>query len=200
MNLFIKKYSAIAMPLFALSCSNPENLSDVEAVPETDSWYSPKLSTTPVGSPASLSKSEVESLYLDIRGVGDSAWVYSSPSPRRPNAAPGNYQGGYGNALRNFGTANTASLYNGHLNFINLESVVGEYCDNIRGSVDFYFLTHPDNVKQAADYGFNLFGLANNHSQDCNNGRAFKASSSKKHGPLMTEEAMQSVSQGRKLL
>ncbi len=45
-------------------------------------------------------------------------------------------------------------------------------------------------MEQAIEHGFNLIGLANNHSQDCDLGRAFKNSSQSLHGPLMSAEAL----------
>jgi hypothetical protein len=60
-------------------------------------------------------------------------------------------------------------ILKGDLNFINWEAGVGTRC-NSYFNVDFAFLTRPEAIKEAFEHGFNLFGMANNHSEDCSSG------------------------------
>jgi poly-gamma-glutamate capsule biosynthesis protein CapA/YwtB (metallophosphatase superfamily) len=117
--------------------------------------------------------------YIDIRGVGDSGWSESkAPLPAT-----------FGETLDKFGNA-----YRGDLSFINWETVVGKQC-NAWGSASFYFLSHPDNLNQLYERGFNLIGLSNNHSRDCAKG--LDAEGNAVGGERMTTSHMASVSEGK---
>jgi Bacterial capsule synthesis protein PGA_cap len=117
--------------------------------------------------------------YIDIRGVGDSGWSESkAPLPAT-----------FGETLDKFGTA-----YRGDLSFINWETVVGTKCE-AWGSASFYFLSHPDNLHQLYDRGFNLIGLSNNHSRDC--ARGLDAEGNSVGGERMTTSHMAKVSAGK---
>lgn len=151
-------------------------------------WYAPRVETldgeaSPLAPPASPDE-DAAFVSLDVRGVGDSGWNYPDKpaAGRKVPLAPG-----LGQALAAIDPEK--AIFKGDLSFINFEGVVAERCEKIRGSVDYYFLIHPANVLEAFDHGFNLFGLANNHSQDCNEGRA-RADSAPVHGPLATAESM----------
>jgi poly-gamma-glutamate synthesis protein (capsule biosynthesis protein) len=97
--------------------------------------------------------------FIDIRGVGDSGW--SGLRATQPPAS------GMGTTLRAFDPSQ--KILKGDLNFINWESGVGTRC-NSYFDVDFAFMSRPDAIKEAFEHGFNLFGLANNHSEDCSSG------------------------------
>ena len=70
----------------------------------------------------------------------------------------------------------------GDINYINWETSVGRVCSSFwspaSGST-YAFLTRPEELKDAVGLGFNLIGLANNHSYDC-------LSSPEGNGPLQT--------------
>lgn len=124
---------------------------------------------------------------LDIRGSGDAAWTLSrKPIFGEKKARKAEFD----LAMKDYDPY--ASIFVADLSFINFETVVGKYCDKIRRAVSFYFLTDPDAITQAIDHGFNLISFSNNHAQDCDLGRAF-IKSEKKHGPLMTEEAVLTI-------
>ena len=136
-----------------------ENLepSDTVAVNEQDPDYSKKVSA-----PSSVMPAvgfDVNSDFIDIRGVGDSGW--SGLRATQPPAS------GMGTTLRAFDPSH--KILKGDLNFINWESGVGSRC-NSYFNVDFAFMSRPDAIKEAFEHGFNLFGLANNHSEDCLSG------------------------------
>ncbi len=104
---------------------------------------------------------EETAAFLDIRGVGDSGMANTHQQPLAPN---------FGQRLDNFDP--TGKSYRGDLSFINWESVVGTRCNQFwsgRGPRSFAFISHPDNMVQLYQRGFNLIGLANNHTRDCPN-------------------------------
>lgn len=140
------------------------------------SWYKKQpLITTIKGTPTPLNIRKIDS--LDIRGVGDSAilnlngneakQIFLSSDPKK-------------------------EVFIGDISFINWESVIGITCLEKRASVDFYFLSNPQTIQAAVEHGFNIFGLSNNHSQDCNKGKAFEQSPPKR-GPLMSSESMEKM-------
>lgn len=94
--------------------------------------------------------------YLDIRGAGDAAWT-GNQQVTPPEAQ-------FKRALDTFN--GNGLLYRGDLSFINWESVVGTRCSSYGSG--FGFLSSPESVAQAFSAGFNIFGLSNNHSRDCN--------------------------------
>jgi len=98
---------------------------------------------------------------LDIRGVGDAGW--SKTHEKTPIAAE------FGAALDRFDPSGKA--YKGDLSFINWETVVGSGCTQFGSAYSpgrsYAFVSRPENLVQAYEKGFNLFGLSNNHSRDC---------------------------------
>ena len=99
--------------------------------------------------------------FLDVRGMGDSGWANTHEST--PIAAD------FGKALDRFDP--TGKGYRGDLSFVNWETVVGFGCTKFASvyqpGVSYAFVSLPDNLAQANDRGFNLFGLSNNHARDC---------------------------------
>jgi hypothetical protein len=150
------------------------------SVVEPSGWYTPKIATSttkpasPLGEPATGR--------IDVRGMGDTAWSYgATPAAGQSTPPPAKFD----EAVRLLDPSGV--LFRGDLNFVNWESVVGERCTQIRNSVDFYFLTNPEAIRQAVASGFNLFGLANNHAQDCTLGQSTLGRPAVP-GPLMTSE------------
>ncbi|MFZ9520913.1 MAG: CapA family protein, partial [Silvanigrellaceae bacterium] len=127
------------------------------AVNEQDADYSAKVNDEASIRPAVPFETGAE--FIDLRGVGDSAW-----SGLRSSSAPAS---GMKTALEQFDPSRR--ILKGDLNFINWESSVGTRCSSYY-NVDYAFLSRPEAVLQAFEHGFNLFGLANNHSEDCASG------------------------------
>jgi poly-gamma-glutamate synthesis protein (capsule biosynthesis protein) len=98
---------------------------------------------------------------LDIRGMGDSGW--SNTHEKTPIAAE------FGKALDRFDASGKG--YRGDLSFINWETVVGSGCSQFASvyspGKSYAFVSRTENITQAIDRGFNLFGLSNNHARDC---------------------------------
>jgi len=98
---------------------------------------------------------------LDVRGMGDSGW--STTHEKAPIAAE------FGKALDRFDASGKG--YRGDLSFINWETVVGTGCSQFASVYtpgrSYAFVSRTENVAQATERGFNLFGLSNNHSRDC---------------------------------
>ena len=98
---------------------------------------------------------------LDVRGMGDSGW--SNTHEKTPIAAE------FGKALDRFDPSGKG--YRGDLTFINWETVVGTGCSEFASvyspGKSYAFVSRTENVTQATERGFNLFGLSNNHARDC---------------------------------
>lgn len=98
---------------------------------------------------------------LDIRGMGDSGW--SNTHEKTPIAAE------FGKALDRFDPSGKG--YRGDLSFINWETVVGTGCSQFASvytpGKSYAFVSRAENIPQATERGFNLFGLSNNHARDC---------------------------------
>ncbi|MDY6939657.1 MAG: CapA family protein [Cyanobacteriota bacterium] len=112
--------------------------------------------------------------FLDIRGVGDAALAVSHQQPFRltdalpldmyPEGLPANF----GALLDRFDP--TGLTYRGDFTYINWETAVGNECSEFWASPApgvFAFVSHPANLVEAYERGFNLIGLANNHTRDC---------------------------------
>ncbi len=130
---------------------------------------------------------------LDIRGVGDSGMALTYKQPLNLNQTlPGNNGGGFADFGQRLDALDpTGKSYRGDLSFINWETVVGTRCNSFRGSPSrssYAFMSHPDNLVEAYKRGFNLIGLANNHSWDC-------PSANGKNGALASAETMQRITQ-----
>lgn len=169
---------------FTSACKKQGRVSDSNdsiplAVNEPVSEYSSKLNLPSAqGGAISLESSDQ---FLDIRGVGDSAW-----SGLRAAVAPASQ---FGAALKKFDP--TGKILRGDLNFINWESGVGRKCDSYF-NVDYAFLSDPSAIVEAHRHGFNLFGLANNHSEDCRTGRDPQQNSVP--GAVSTQRHMKQIS------
>jgi hypothetical protein len=150
---------------------------NAKEVLEDGKWYESKVKSIE----STLEPIE-QTDYIDLKAVGDSAWSYGArpqdglPYPLEPN---------FDYILESIDP--DKKLFRGDLSFINWESVTGEYCDFIRPTVSFYFLSHPESLAQAINHGFNLVGFANNHAQDCNEGRSFM-DKEPVHGAIMSEQ------------
>jgi poly-gamma-glutamate synthesis protein (capsule biosynthesis protein) len=98
---------------------------------------------------------------LDVRGMGDSGW--SNTHEKTPIAAD------FGKALDRFDASGKG--YRGDLSFINWETVVGTGCSEFASAYSpgksYAFVSRAENITQATERGFNLFGLSNNHARDC---------------------------------
>ncbi|WP_338441712.1 CapA family protein [Synechococcus elongatus IITB4] len=95
-----------------------------------------------------------------LTAVGDSGWTRSHQRINR-------YQKGFRQAYFQF---DPKRQYLGDLNYLNWETSVGIQCDQFWApptDQTFAFVTHPQELRDAIDLGFNLIGLANNHSFDC---------------------------------
>ena len=107
--------------------------------------------------------------YLDIRGVGDSAMALTYQQPPKPDQPlPEGGLANFGERLDAFDP--TGESYRGDISFINWESAIGQYCNQFRGKPSpssYTFVSHPVNIAEAYRRGFNMIGLANNHSWDC---------------------------------
>ncbi len=99
--------------------------------------------------------------FIDLRGVGDSGWTRTHTSP-----AP---LAGFGPALERL--QRTGQVVRGDLSFINWETVVADSCQTFAkpyvAGKSYAFISRAENLDQALAAGFNLVGLANNHSRDC---------------------------------
>jgi poly-gamma-glutamate synthesis protein (capsule biosynthesis protein) len=99
--------------------------------------------------------------FVDLRGVGDSGWTRTHVTP-----APA---AGFGAALERFDGGR--HVVRGDLSFMNWETVVADACTTFSkpyvAGQSYAFISRAENLNQALDAGFNLFGLANNHARDC---------------------------------
>lgn len=62
-------------------------------------------------------------------------------------------------------TATVKTEWTGDVNFVNVETVVGE-TNGVPQGKQFVFRSHPDQFRHLMDLGVNAFALANNHSWD----------------------------------
>jgi poly-gamma-glutamate synthesis protein (capsule biosynthesis protein) len=92
---------------------------------------------------------------VDIRAVGDSGFIAGNAQFGTP---PPGWADGHLKAY--------APLLSPDVNFINLEGAVTRSCRRFFEK-EFMFAVAPETLIQFARMGFNLIGLANNHSQDC---------------------------------
>ncbi len=106
---------------------------------------------------------------LDVRGVGDAGMALTYEQPPAPtDTLPTGRTARFGERVDAFDP--TGLSYRGDLSFINWESVVGTQCDHFPGEpgpLSYAFISDPRNLLDARLRGFNVVGLANNHSQDC---------------------------------
>ena len=165
---------------------SPQEEADAMAVNEQrDADYTAKLNDNASVRPAVPLESGMD--FIDIRGVGDSAW-----SGLRAPTAPAS---GIKAALNKFDPSR--KILKGDLNFINWESGVGERCQSYF-NVDYAFMSNPSAVIDAFDHGFNLFGLANNHSEDCSSG--FDSAGQAVSGAVASSRFMKTLSHQKPML
>lgn len=103
---------------------------------------------------------DLPSLQFTFTAFGDAGWADTHIS--RPK-----YSKGFKKAFQRF---NSKQETLGDINYINWETSVGTQCDQFwtkQTSSTFAFLTHPQELVDAIKLGFNMIGLANNHTFDC---------------------------------
>lgn len=130
--------------------------------------------------------------FLDIRGVGDAgmALTHKQPLKLTDRLVDEGSVADYSVLLNRFDP--TGKSYRGDLSFINWETVVGTQCQQFwaaRSPQRFAFVSHPDNLARAFASGFNLIGLANNHTRDCLRGE------NGMDGTVMSEKYVQLLEQ-----
>lgn len=192
-------FSVLALILAA--CSSPAEpgedvgssaAGDDQGEPEEGVEASPVVSQNETGDPDAIAPQPLDvtkvSGFIDLRGVGDSAWSNTHQSP--PRAAE------FDKALADFDSAGTS--YKGHVNYINWETVVGNECKKwaapYAAGRSYAFLSLPESLEQAYDAGFNVVGLSNNHARDCSDDEG-EARSSK-----ITVPGIQSIAAGKNWL
>ena len=95
-----------------------------------------------------------------FNAFGDSGW---SQSHNRLSSAHSSFK-------RHYLKMDPGSSLRADLNYINWETSVGKTCNQFWSSPSpshYAFLTHPSELSDAVSLGFNVVGLANNHSYDC---------------------------------
>ncbi len=100
------------------------------------------------------------SIEFSFTAFGDSGWANTHKG--RPV-----YTGGFTKSFNRFDN-NQVTL--GDINYINWETSVGKQCDKFwskQTPSTFAFLTHPQELEDTIKLGFNVIGLANNHTFDC---------------------------------
>ncbi|MFL0765038.1 MAG: CapA family protein [Prochlorococcus sp.] len=107
-----------------------------------------------------------------FNAFGDSGW--SDSHVARPS-----FRDSFRKAFSKF---NQSHSLLGDFNYINWETTVGNSCDVFWSKPmpsHYAFLTPPGELNSAVELGFNLIGLANNHTYDC-------LQSTEGKGPLLT--------------
>ena len=164
----------LAAFLITLACKPKSNLYEPReassAKEESLEIYEPKIISSSKLAPVDFDTGNHS--FIDIRGVGDSGWV--SVGTENPPA-----KSGFLRALKQFDPGK--ELLVGHVNFINWETTVTNTCKEFY-NVDFPFIGSQLSVNEAISWGFNLFGVSNNHSEDC------KEDGEGRNGALSTKE------------
>jgi len=189
-NHFPLLVSAIALSMAGISSPwfNSPGLRAQQTIPLPQSESIP---TNTFLAPVPLDTTQARE-FLDIRGVGDSGMALTYKQPLALNATlPEGGLADFGERLDAFDL--TGISYRGDLSFINWETVVGNYCKQFRGRPSrssYTFVSRPENLTEAYERGFNLIGLANNHSWDCPVGEngAYGATESARHMERLTNE------------
>jgi len=120
-----------------------------------------------------------EAVSFTFNAFGDSGW---SRSHQRKSSANSSFK-------RHYIKMDPRLSLIGDLNYINWETSVGRSCDlfwSPPSPSHYAFLTHPQELRDAAGLGFNVIGLANNHSYDC-------LRSNEGNGPLQTFGHIQNI-------
>lgn len=101
-----------------------------------------------------------QALEFSFTAFGDSGWA--DTHVEKPI-----YTGGFKRAFVDFDSINNVL---GDINYLNWETSIGTHCDQFWSRLTpstYAFITHPHELEDVADLGFNLIGLANNHTFDC---------------------------------
>ncbi|WP_069791557.1 CapA family protein [Cyanobacterium sp. IPPAS B-1200] len=184
----IKKNYFICIALLFSSFSSHIKAESVKPnINQTDVFaQNPKKNLAPI--PLDSTKADN---FIDIRGMGDSGMALTYRQPPSPDSNLGDgLPANFGVRLDRLDA--TGKSYRGDLSFLNWENVVGIRCNTFRGTSSrnsFTFVSHPENLAQAYERGFNLIGLANNHSWDCPRGE------NGLDGALMTASHMANLTQ-----
>ena len=112
------------------------------------------------GSDTKSQPKDASSPTFTFTAFGDAGWA--DTHIKRPR-----YSGGFEKAFLRF---NSKQNTLGDINYINWETSVGTQCDQFwtkHTPSTFAFLTHPNELEDAIKLGFNVIGLANNHTFDC---------------------------------
>ena len=128
---------------------------------------------------AAPNKNSSKAIEFMFTAFGDSGWAKTHKS--KPS-----YGGGFKQAFKRF-DPNKTTL--GDLNYINWETSVGTHCEQFWSKLSprtYAFLTHPKELEDTIDLGFNVIGLANNHTYDC-------LRSKEGNGPLQTYKFVKSI-------
>lgn len=97
---------------------------------------------------------------FSFSAFGDAGWASS-------HVATPFYRAGFRRAYHQFDPSRRLI---GDINYINWETSVGYRCGAFwppQSRSSFAFLSHPQELADAASIGFNLIALANNHAFDC---------------------------------
>ena len=158
--------SLFSLSLGALLVGCPSRPANDDLI--TNLIYNEKLAKAPVTSPApalvpatpAAGGNDKVSDTFSFHAFGDSAWADSHvPRP--------SYSRGFQQAYARF-DPNRSLL--GDINYINWETSVGNTCDAFwspPSNSTYAFLTRTEELVDAIQLGFNLVGMANNHSFDC---------------------------------
>jgi len=132
---------------------------------------------------AESEESSKKNIEFTFAAFGDSGWAETHD--KRPT-----YSGNFKKAFLRF-DPNKKTL--GDINYINWETSVGSQCDQFwsqQSPSAYAFLTHPQELKDAIGLGFNVIGLANNHTFDC-------LSSKEGNGPLQSHGFVEDIRQNK---
>lgn len=157
-----------------LKSASSDNITDLLLNPEKEGSANFALV------PASSTSSGSSPLRFTFNAYGDAGWAKTHVS--KPS-----YTGGFKAAFERFDSSRELI---GDINYINWETTVGTKCDQFWApstASTFAFLSHPQDLSDAINIGFNLVGLANNHTYDC-------LSSPEGVGPLQTHRHVQEIS------
>jgi hypothetical protein len=146
--------------LLAVGCTqNDVGKAESDLVSRTliESKLTPQLNRSAV---TAQSSPEDQVVTFSFNAFGDSGWADTHvPTPV--------YQQGFKRAYQRFDPQKRLIA---DINYINWETSVGSVCSAFwsppSGST-FAFLTRPEELVDAVAIGFNIVGLANNHSYDC---------------------------------
>ena len=101
-----------------------------------------------------------QEVLFTLNAFGDSGYAQTHTSPSK-------YTGGF---LQSYKRFDRTRSHMADINYLNWETSVGDTCEIFwsKSSPGYYaFLTSPTELRDAINHGFNLIGLANNHTFDC---------------------------------